>query len=183
MDDIVKQAMVKWPNVPDCFGWLGLDNRGQWCLRDDAAQAAGAFGGGAAGAKGSVLRHEKLLEFIHRNYAKDAQGRWYFQNGPQRVYVELESTPWVWRIQNDFSVQSHTGEETQCNRCLMDEHGWLYLDTPLGFGLVHTQDVPIAALAIEQGLWAVEDAVRQDLPAQFGYTQSPAGQQTQTTSK
>lgn len=28
MDDIVKQAMVKWPNVPDCYGWLGLDARG-----------------------------------------------------------------------------------------------------------------------------------------------------------
>lgn len=174
MDDIVKQAMVKWPNVPDCFGWLGLDSRGQWCLRDDAAQAAGAFGSGAAGAKGSVLRHEKLIEFIQRNYAKDEQGRWYFQNGPQRVYVELEATPWVWRVQNDFSIQSNAGDETQYKRCLMDEQGWLYLETPLGFGLVHTQDVPIAALAIEQGLWVVEEVVRQDLQGHYGYTTSPA---------
>ena len=27
MDDIVRQAMAKWPNVPDCFGWLALDAR------------------------------------------------------------------------------------------------------------------------------------------------------------
>ena len=24
MDDIVRQAIAKWPNVPHCYGWLGL---------------------------------------------------------------------------------------------------------------------------------------------------------------
>ena len=43
MDDIVKAAMAKWPNVPNCYGWLGLDARGNWYMRDDNAQAAGAF--------------------------------------------------------------------------------------------------------------------------------------------
>ena len=43
MDDIVRQAMAKWPHVPHCFGWLGLDARGDWYMRDDAAQAAGPF--------------------------------------------------------------------------------------------------------------------------------------------
>ena len=23
MDDIVKKAMAKWPDVPHCYGWLG----------------------------------------------------------------------------------------------------------------------------------------------------------------
>ena len=69
MDDIVKQAMAKWPNVPNCYGWLGLDERGHWYLRDDAAQARGSFQSGVPGAKGSLLQHEKLIEFIHRNYA------------------------------------------------------------------------------------------------------------------
>ena len=32
MDDIVLQAMVKWPKVPACYGWLGLDARGRWYL-------------------------------------------------------------------------------------------------------------------------------------------------------
>ena len=27
MDDIVKQAMAKWPNVPHCYGWLALAAR------------------------------------------------------------------------------------------------------------------------------------------------------------
>ena len=43
MDDIVRQAMSKWPNVPACVGWLGLDSRGQWHMRDDRVQALGAF--------------------------------------------------------------------------------------------------------------------------------------------
>ncbi len=89
MDAIVEQAMRKWPNVPHCYGWLGLDQRGQWWLRDLAAQAAGDF----AHSKGSRLEHTQLIGFIERNYAADAQGCWFFQNGPQRVFVELENTP------------------------------------------------------------------------------------------
>ena len=60
MDEIVRQALAKWPNVPDCYGWLGLDARGQWFMRDDGVQAAGPF----AQHKGSLLRHDKLIDFI-----------------------------------------------------------------------------------------------------------------------
>ena len=102
MDAIVEQAMRKWPNVPHCYGWLGLDQRGQWWLRDLAAQAAGDF----AHSKGSRLEHTQLIGFIERNYAADAQGCWFFQNGPQRVFVELENTPLVWRVQADGQVHS-----------------------------------------------------------------------------
>ncbi len=173
MDDIVKQAMAKWPNVPDCYGWLGLDARGNWCMRDDAVQACGAFASGLPGAKGSVLRHDKLVAFIARNYACNAQGEWFFQNGPQRVYVELAATPWVWRVQSDFSLQAHTGEPTHCTVCLTDEFGWLYLETPLGLGLVHTQDVAQAAEALESGRWTVAEVQRSALPERYGYVTSP----------
>ena len=173
MDDIVRQAMAKWPDVPDCFGWLGLDSRGQWWMRDDRAQALGAFQSGVPGAKGSVLRHEKLIAFIHRNYEADELGRWYFQNGPQRVYIELEATPHIWRIGDDFSVSSHTGTLTEVNKCLVDENGKVYLHTNLGLGLVHTLDVPRAAQAIELALWTLEEVVVGDLPARYGYVMSP----------
>ena len=43
MDDIVKAALKKWPNVPACYGWLALDARGDWYMRDDRTQAAGPF--------------------------------------------------------------------------------------------------------------------------------------------
>lgn len=173
MDDIVKQAMAKWPNVPDCYGWLGLDARGDWYMRDDRAQALGGFASGVPGAKGSRLRHDKLIAFIQRNYQADAQGRWFFQNGPQRVFVELELTPWIWRLQADLSVHAHTGEATTCTAALVDEHGWLFLETPLGIGLVHTQDMDLAAQALESGRWLSEDVERADLPRRFGFDPSP----------
>jgi hypothetical protein len=181
MDEMVRQAMAKWPDVPDCYGWLGLDSRGQWWMRDDRAQALGAFQSGLPGAKGSVLRHEKLIDFIHRNYEADAQGRWYFQNGPQRVFIELEMTPYIWRIEDDFAVTSHTGEWAQVHKALVDEHGKVYLQTTLGLGLVHTLDVPRAAQALEMAQWRLEEAGANDLPGQYGYVMSP--EKTQITRK
>lgn len=173
MDDIVKQALVKWPNVPDCYGWLGLDTRGNWYMRDDSAQAAGAFNSGARGAKGSLLQHEKLIAFIQRNYASDAHGRWFFQNGPQRVYVELGATPWIWRVDERLNVCAHSGTPTHSHHAVVDEFGWLYLHTELGFGLVHTQDVINAAHAIELGLWTVSEQPRCEFETRYCYVQSP----------
>ena len=173
MDDLVRQAMAKWPNVPDCFGWLGLDSRGQWFMRDDRVQAVGHFQSGLPGAKGSRLQHDKLIAFIQRNYDADALGRWYFQNGPQRVYVELESTPFIWRLNPQGEVCAHTGLNATVRQCMIDEDGRLYLLTSVGFGLLHTLDVPQAADLIEQGLWSVEDCQRDRLPLRFGYVSSP----------
>jgi hypothetical protein len=173
MDDIVRQAIAKWPNVPHCYGWLGLDARGNWYMRDDRVQAAGAF----PATRGSLLRHEKLVDFIHRNYEHDEQGRWYFQNGPQRVYVELECTPWVWRLGPGHSVTSHSGRAAVPRECITDEAGRLYLDTDLGLGLVHTLDVEQAADAIEEGLWSPVSLAAAALPSRFGYVRSPAAGQ------
>jgi hypothetical protein len=170
MDDIVRQAIAKWPSVPHCFGWLGLDARGNWYMRDDRVQAAGPF----PLCKGALLRHDKLIEFIHRNYESDAQGQWFFQNGPQRVYVELELTPLIWRLGPQHSVTAHTGRSAQPRQAVLDEQGRLYLDTDLGFGLVHTLDVLQGADAIEQGLWVPETIEARDLPQRFGYLCSPA---------
>jgi len=173
VDDIVKQAMAKWPNVPACCDWLALDARGDWYLRDDRAQAAGAFTSGVPGAKGARLEHRGLMEFIGRNYAPDAGGCWYFQNGPQRVYVELQTTPLIWRVQADFSVLDHMGRGAQLQRCLLDEHGLLYLLADTGLGLVHTQDMGLAADAVEQGQWRPQNVEQAQLPALFGFVKSP----------
>jgi hypothetical protein len=173
MDDIVRQAIAKWPKVPHCFGWLGLDARGNWYMRDDRVQAAGPF----PMSKGSLLRHEKLIDFIHRNYEADAQRRWFFQNGPQRVYVELEVAPLIWRLDAANGVTAHTGQLAQARRAVLDEKGRVYLDCDLGFGLVHTLDVAQVAEAIEQGLWVPEPMDSDALPQRFGYVRSPAARQ------
>jgi hypothetical protein len=173
MDDIVRQAMAKWPNVPDCFGWLGLDSRGHWHMRDDRVQGLGAFQSGHEGAKGSLLQHEKLIEFIHRNYDADEQGQWFFQNGPQRVYVELEVAPYVWRLNERYEPTSQTEKKADVLACLVDEIGRVYLHTTLGLGLVHTLDVGHVAEAIEKGLWEPDACMAQDLPKRFGFVISP----------
>ena len=170
MDDIVRQAIAKWPNVPDCYGWLGLDARGNWYMRDDRTQAAGPF----PQSKGAVLRHEKLVDFIQRNYAADAIGQWYFQNGPQRVYVELETTPYIWRVAADsFAVTAHSGLAARPRTCWQDEEGRVYLDTDQGFGLVHSLDVGCVADAVEQGLWVPQAVDASTLPERFAYVRSP----------
>ncbi|WP_019561627.1 DUF2946 family protein [Caldimonas manganoxidans] len=175
MDDIVRAALKKWPNVPACRGWLALDARGQWYMRDERTQAAGPF----PRVKGSLITHDKLREFIHRNYEADERGQWYFQNGPQRVYVELECTPWVWRVRSHGperppSITSHTGlAATHVRDCLLDEAGRLYLATELGVGLVHSQDMHDASQAIEDGWWQPREVRSAELPERYGYVLSP----------
>ncbi len=101
MDDIVRQAMARWPNVPHCYGWLALDARGVWRMRDERAQALKL--------PGDKIAHATLLSFINRNYQRDQQGRWYFQNGPQRVYVNLDATPYIARTSPELGFVLHTG--------------------------------------------------------------------------
>lgn len=176
MDEIVKAALAKWPNVPDCYGWLGLDSRGQWFMRDDRAQAAGPFAGPGASvaSKGSLLRHDKLIDFIGRNYEADARGCWFFQNGPQRVYVELERAPWVWRVDDAGTVHSHTGRAVVIQAVFVDEAGRVLLDTDLGLGLVHTQDVGRVAELIDHGHWPTPSELdSESLPGRFGFVLSP----------
>ena len=173
MDEIVKAALKKWPRVPACVGWLALDARGDWYMRDERVQAAGAF----PRVKGSRIRHEKLLGFIHRNYAADADGAWFFQNGPQRVYVELEAAPWVWRVQRERlpAVTSHTGLPATVQGAWLDEAGRLFLHTERGLGLVHSLDMEEAADAIEAGQWPEPQSLPfAQMPQRFGYRLNPA---------
>ena len=94
MDPIVIQAMAKWPNVPNVFGWLSLARRGTWLIKGDRIANAG------------------VTAFIGRNYAADERGRWFFQNGPQRVFVTLEYTPFVVNTASDAStaLETHIGQ-------------------------------------------------------------------------
>ncbi|HKX42945.1 MAG TPA: DUF2946 family protein [Burkholderiaceae bacterium] len=172
MDEIVKQALKKWPNVPHCYDWLALDARGDWYMRDERIQHAGPF----PQVKGSRILHEKLREFIARNYLHDDAGCWFFQNGPQRVYVELEAAPWVWRLQPGAvapSVVAHTGAAARILSAWLDEHGRLFLEADIGFGIVHTLDMEQAASAVEAGAWTPTELRFEAMPERFGYQLKP----------
>ena len=172
MDEIVRAALRKWPNVPHCYGWLALDTRGQWFMRDERIQAAGSF----PQVKGSRIDHPKLLDFIDRNYEHDADGCWFFQNGPQRVYVQLEAAPWIWRLDgggDSAQLLSHTGTAARFDAAWLDEHGRLFASSDRGLGLVHTQDMHLAARAVESGAWRPQEIGFAELPQRFGYRLQP----------
>jgi hypothetical protein len=120
MDEIVKQALAKWPSVPHCYGWLALDARGAFRMRDEAAQHADS--------PGDIIRHTALLAFIYRNYTHDERGAWFFQNGPQRVYVDLEATPFIARTDPVHQFVLQDGEVMSgINAVCLTEQGQLVL--------------------------------------------------------
>lgn len=140
MDDLVLRGMAKWPNVPAVYGWLSLDRRGHWLLKGDRVANPG------------------IAAFFGRNYDHDEQGRWFFQNGPQRVYVSLEYTPHVYRVTSapamPPALASHGGAPVQrVAAAYIDDAGQLLLDTDLGIGLVHDADLEmlVPRFSIEGG--------------------------------
>ncbi|CAG9259838.1 conserved hypothetical protein [Burkholderia diffusa] len=184
MDDIVRQALAKWPNVPHCTGWLLLDRRGEWRLRDDAAQAAGALG--------SPVRHAALNAFIGRNYDCDAHGQWFFQNGPQRVYVELAYTPWVVRLaerDGQLALADQTGAPFEPEAAWLDDAGGVLFraaGSPPRVAALHDHDLGLFAdhadfdatppvLRWRDGrTLSLGNLACADVPATFGFVASPA---------
>jgi len=117
-------AIAKWPNVPACYDWLSLDRRGDWRLQ------------------GERVTHSGLIAFINRQYGGDESGCWFLQNGPQRVFVRLAYTPWVFRREGEHFV-SHTGQPAgQPRAVFLDDEGSILLETELGIGLLDDRDLP-----------------------------------------
>ncbi len=169
MDEIVRQAMAKWPNVPHCHGWLALDARGAFRMRDEAAQAANAAG--------DVIRHPALLSFIHRNYSPDEHGAWYFQNGPQRVYVELEATPYIARTTPMGTFITHDGEPMpRVDAAWITQDGRLVLQGGARTAMVDDRDLAeCAAMLCIDGTPADEDALLAWLERRQGELQIDIG--------
>jgi len=133
MDESVLRSMVRWPDVPAVYGWLALDARGNWLLRNPATDAFERIGNAA------------LRAFIARNYERDARGCWYFQNGPQRVYVRLAYTPLVFRFEGD-ALADHCGRPAgELSRAWLDERGALVLLAESGVGVLEDRELLVAS--------------------------------------
>lgn len=148
MDPQVIQALERWPSVPAVWGWLRLDRRGNWMLVDRGRPDFDEV----RDAPGSPITHRRIVEFIGRNYASDELGRWFWQNGPQRVYVDLDAAPFVVRALGSgdtLHFVTHTGVAVGSV-----DAGWigpdeqLLLRTDLGGAVVH--DLDLAALALRE---------------------------------
>jgi hypothetical protein len=108
MDEIVARSLAKWPNVPAVYGWLSLDRRGNWRI------------------KGETIGNPALRDFIGRNYEADDEGRWYFQNGPQRVYVALAYTPLVVHYAGE-GLRDQCGRPFLPSQAFQDDEGSVLL--------------------------------------------------------
>ncbi len=150
MDEIVARSLAKWPNVPAVYGWLSLDRRGNWRI------------------KGERIGNAALRDFIGRNYEADPQGRWYFQNGPQRVYVKLAYTPLVVHHAGD-GLLDHRGRPFVRGQSFVDDEGSLLMSGQGTIALLDDRD--LARYADEaEGLPIV---ARGEVAARFGFVADP----------
>jgi len=135
MDQSVKDALARWPNVPAVYGWLSLDARGRWRLHPQ--------GQANEGGPGEPITNTQILEFIGRNFDHDDVGRWFFQNGPQRVFVRLDAAPYVLRLADDNrGLVTHTDAAVgSATGWWLDDAGQLFASTPLGAGIVLDRDL------------------------------------------
>ncbi len=150
MDEIVARSLAKWPNVPAVYGWLALDRRGNWRI------------------KGETIGNAALRDFIGRNYQADGEGRWYFQNGPQRVYVVMAYTPLVVHYEGDQLVD-HCGRPFVPAVALQDDEGSVLFG---GGGTVALLDDRDLARFAEQNP-SPEAVNRAVVAARFGFVPDP----------
>jgi len=147
MDALVARAMAKWPNVPAVYGWLELDRRGNWRI------------------KGQPIANMALREFIGRNYAADEKGRWYFQNGPQRVYVALSYTPLVAHYDGE-ALFDHCARPLSMTEGYVDDEGSVLIAGGAGIALLDDRD--LARIADAAAAFPVE------IERRFGFVREPA---------
>ena len=150
MDEIVVRSLAKWPNVPAVYGWLDLDRRGNWLI------------------KGERIGNVALREFIARNYAADPQGRWFFQNGPQRVYVRLAYTPFVVHYEGERLVD-HCGHEFPVGGVFLDDEGSVLIEGERGIALLDDRDLERHADDGER----LPRIARGEVERRFGYVSNP----------
>jgi Protein of unknown function (DUF2946) len=157
MDPIVARAMARWPNVPAVYGWLALDRRGNWLIRSTGATQ-----------RFERMSNQALREFIARNYEADAAGRWYFQNGPQRVYVTLAYTPLVVHYETDALVD-HCGRPFAARANYVDDEGSVLLAGEPAIALLDDRDL----LRFADSGAPLERIARAEVPGRFGFVPEP----------
>ncbi|HUH87157.1 MAG TPA: DUF2946 family protein [Pusillimonas sp.] len=144
MDTNVLAAMARWPHVPHVYGWMSLSEQGRWRLHPLADAWHPGLPCPEPLTQGESIESPQILSFIGRNFTCDEQGRWFFQNGPQRVYVRLDVAPFVLHTDStEPSLRTHNDlAVTETKSWWIDDSGRLYAMTEHGAGLVSGRDTP-----------------------------------------
>lgn len=150
MDESVLRAMARWPQVPAVHGWLILDRRARWMLVD---RGQPGFDEALHGA-GSPITNPAIIAFIGRNYVAPAGEPCYWQNGPQRVFVDLQAAPFILRVTGEsapLGLMTHTGQAVQrIDRVLTDAKGMLWLVTDVGVASLDDRDLARLDLCLNE---------------------------------
>lgn len=150
MDEIVARSMAKWPNVPAVYGWLSLDRRGNWRI------------------KGERVGNAALREFIGRNYQSDGRGCWFFQNGPQRVFVRLAYTPLVVHYE-DGALLDHCARPFSPSNVLQDDEGSVLIEGESGIALLDDRDLEHMTERAD----SLPRIARAEVAGRFGFVPDP----------
>lgn len=153
--------MARWPDAPAVHGWLALDRRGCWLLKEPATERFARIGNAA------------LREFIGRNYEADARGRWFFQNGPQRVFVSLRYTPLVLHYAGE-AVLDHCGRPVRPGATYVDEEGSVLMEVGRGIGLLDDRDLVRFSELVGERWEALPRLRSSEVPARFGFVREPS---------
>ena len=150
MDEIVARSMARWPDVPAVYGWLSLDRRGGWRI------------------KGERVGNAALREFIGRNYHGDERGCWFFQNGPQRVFVALAYTPLVVHYEGE-ALLDHCARPFSPRNIFQDEEGSVLVEGEQAIALLDDRDLQRVAERAE----SLPHIARNEVAARFGFVPDP----------
>jgi hypothetical protein len=161
MEPSVLQAMARWPDVPAVYGWLALDRRGNWLLKHPAREEFARIGNAA------------LREFIGRHYAADERGCWYFQNGPQRVFVSLAYAPLVLHYEGEALIDQ-CGRATKAQATFIDEEGSIVILGERGPGLLDDRDLANFAARLGADWRELPTVASGDVAARFGFVSEPS---------
>ncbi|MBJ7262356.1 MAG: DUF2946 family protein [Burkholderiaceae bacterium] len=152
MDEDVRKALARWPNVPAAYGWLSLNPRGAWRFHR---------GGNAnLGSAGEPIGNTRIQAFIGRNYTHDDKGRWFFQNGPQRVYLRLDTAPYIVHQTTEGRLVTHTGSIFgPVARWILDDAGRMYAQSDTGPAAIDDRDLAAVceSLHLEDGAAAIDE--------------------------
>lgn len=153
--------MARWPDVPSVFGWLVLDRRGNWLLKEPASGRLGRIGNAA------------LREYIGQNYAPDSFGQWFFQNGTQRVYVSLAYTPLVLHYEQE-ALRDHCGRAARADAVYLDEDGSVLILGERGVGLLDDRDLAQFVACRGDGWESLPRVAKSEVPGRFGFVAVPS---------